>query len=100
MKEIINITSKGIKFKNEKITIEFASFEECNKNWIEYKKRKTGKETVTNLMYIGQRDSTSEPMFIELFTKPFTRFEFLNREEYNKVRDEILQANWKLLDLS
>lgn len=100
MKKIISITNNGIEFRNEELNIEFAGFEECNKNWIEYKKRKTGKEIVINSMYIGQRDSTSTPMFIEIFTNPFTRFEFQTREEYNEIRDKILGLNWKLIDLS
>lgn len=99
MKKIIEVLKTGVKYQDENAE-KFIKFDECNKNWVNYKKRRTGKDTINNLLYVGQKDSTSSPMYIELFIRPFIRFEFNDREDYNQVRDEINKNGWNLLDLS
>ncbi|MEI5908939.1 hypothetical protein WAK64_17975 [Bacillus spongiae] len=52
---------------------------------------------------IGQRDVSADPMFIEFFTRPFTRFEFKgsdSRQAFSSLKDELNAAGWTTLDQS
>ncbi|MBB6214121.1 hypothetical protein HNQ80_000190 [Anaerosolibacter carboniphilus] len=113
MKIIKSITSKGINYSDEAGEEKFIDFEECNENWIQYRKRteKLDDEKLANIKNndkcIGQRDICANPIFIEFFTRPFTRFEFKESDEYpdpkeafNCLQNEIILAGWKTLDLS
>ena len=44
--------------------------------------------------YVGQRDICAAPPFIELFTRPFTKFEF------SELNNKINSAGWNTIDLS
>lgn len=101
--EFINkITSDGIYYKNSKKMENFIDFSECYNNWINYQNKHNMKLTETVYKYIGQRDSCANPMFIELFSKPFVRFEFVQnaKKEFDFLRDKIKTMGWETLDLS
>lgn len=101
-KEIKKITSDGICYTNLEGKESFVDFKECNKNWINYQK-KFGENSVTILYkYVGQRNICDNPMFIEFFTKPFVRIEFLkdNKQEFNILKNKLTLLGWETLDLS
>lgn len=113
MKIIKSITIKGINYSDEPGEEIFIDFEECNKNWIEYRKRTENldDEKLDNIQIIdkgiGQRDICANPIFIEFFTKPFTRFEFKEsadypepKEAFIRLQNGIIAVGWKTLDLS
>ena len=106
---ITKILPDGIYYINTNGAKQFVDFKECNENWLAYRKRK---ETLTDEQVAelrgkdkttGQRDIHSQEAYIELFTKPFTRFVFSNptqMDEYRKVRDTMYSFGWTTHDLS
>lgn len=106
MKVIKSITAEGIKYFDEAGIDNFVDFKECNENWIQYRKR-TENLSDEKLEYIrrndkcvGQRDSCARPQFIELFTRPFTRFEFETEQAFVQMKNDIISNGWTTLDLS
>lgn len=106
---IEKITSDGIYYKNDSGQKGFCDFKKCNQNWISYRKRteRLNDEQIAMLEIkdktIGQRDVEANNCFIELFTRPFTRFDFVLPEqmsEYQKLRDGIYKNGWTTHDLS
>ena len=85
------------------------NFNECNKNWLSYRKRlehlsDEQMEIITKHdKTVGQRDIRNNSRCIEFFTKPFTKIEFSFPEkisEYEKLRDFIHEQGWSTIDLS
>ena len=108
MKKVKTISSIGMYYMDEYGADKFIDFEACNRNWLDYRKRKENliDEMVDYLRQtdncIGQRDICSSPRFIEFFTRPFTRLEFDESEEgwFTKLKNEIETAGWSTFDLS
>lgn len=113
MNIIKSVTAEGIRYFDSNGVEGFIDFKECNENWIQYRKRKESlSDDIVNDIRkvdkcIGQRDSCASPPFIELFTRPFTRFEFVKSNEYpepieafKKLKEDIMNAGWTTLDLS
>ena len=113
MKKINSITSKGINYCDETGETKFIDFVECNENWIQYRKRKEKLDDEKFSIIqasdkcIGQRDICSNPMFIEFFTRPFTRFEYREssdcpnpRDAFTRLQDDIISTGWMTFDLS
>ena len=113
MNTVRNITNEGINYIDSNGYEGFIDFKQCNENWIQFIKRKENlrvdrlNEIRKFDKYIGQRDSCENPPFIELFTKPFIRFEFIKSNEYpepidafKKLKEDIIKAGWKTLDIS
>ncbi len=108
MNLIKGISSKGIEYLNDKTNlIEFIDFQICNNNWVEYQimKRKLndidGQKFRERDRNIGQRDICANPCYIKFFTKPnMVKIEFNNKDEFEKIRDAIIQYGWRTLDLS
>jgi hypothetical protein len=106
---ISKITHEGIYYKNESGRDGFCNFQECNANWLSYRKRK---ESLSDSQVaalkgkdkcIGQRDVTANQCFIEIFTRTFTKFEFALPEEmtaYQTLREAIHMNEWTTHDLS
>lgn len=109
MKKIINITKEKLEYLNENNEKCYICFSECNNNWINYR-LKTEPNNHNNFSElkrkdncVGQRNSDANPIFIEFFTQPFTKFIFEGKdakEEYNKIRDSIFKNDWNTLDLT
>lgn len=106
---ITKIEPQGIYFSDTTGASRFISFNECNKNWLDYRRRKDllTKEQVTSLqgkdVTVGQRDMDSKKAYIQLFSKPFVKFEFSLPEklnEYRYLRDSIFQFGWSIIDWS
>ena len=102
-------TAEGIQFVDTFGSSLFLSFNECNENWLAYRKRTEflNDEQVNNLRgkdrTIGQRNADTTKNFIEFFTRPFIRFEFDNPEQvdaYRNLRDTIQTYGWTTHDLS
>lgn len=105
MKNIKSITSLGITYSDETGIEKFIDFKVCNQNWIDYRKRteKLNDNSIINDRCIGQRDVCAHPIFIEFFTRPFTRFELKgakSKEAFSNLQKEILSAGWNTIDLS
>jgi hypothetical protein len=106
MKSILSITSKGINYIDETGDKKFIDFNVCNQNWIAYRQRTENLNDPSNIVKdncVGQRDICANPIFIEFFTRPFTRFEFSGLESkkaFSSVVKEILSAGWNTIDLS
>lgn len=113
MNIIKDITLEGINYIDSNGVEGFIDFKQCNENWIQYRKRKENlsDENVNEIRKkdrcIGQRDACASTPFIELFTKPFTRFEFVKSDEYpdpieafKKLKESIMNAGWTTLDFS
>lgn len=113
MKKITSITTEGIRYIDEADEEKFIDFEECNRNWIQYRKRteKLDDEKLSNIKRIdksvGQRDICANTIFIEFFTRPFTRFEFNDfndsldsKEAFINLQNDITSVGWRTLDLS
>lgn len=115
-KRIVNITQQGIRYLDETGAEYLIDFDTCRRNWVAYvsqgtdftPKEMTDAETVC----IGWRNSIAQPPYIEFFTEPRTRFEFLEtlfdrifdrdkcRRNFQTLQQKILDAGWKTLDLS
>ncbi|MEC0232035.1 hypothetical protein [Paenibacillus alba] len=113
MKVIKSIMPNGLSYIDESGIDKFVDFKECNENWIKYRKRSENltDEKVGNIRKndkcIGQRDSCARPPFIEFFTRPFTRFVFVESTEgqhpeqtFAQLKSEINSAGWTTFDLS
>lgn len=103
--EIIRVMEKGIFYRNGKDQEHFIDFQECNKNWLAYRKRteNLSDQEVQDLKRkdktIGRRE-TEPTYFMEFFAKPFTKFQFSEMENYRKTRDLIWQYGWNTIDLN
>lgn len=113
MKLIKSVTTEGISYVDENGIEGYVDFKQCSENWIQYRKRSENlnHEKVIELKRsskcVGQRDICANPRFIEFFTRPFTRFEFIESDEYPdtemafcKLQNDIISAGWTTLDLS
>jgi len=119
MNKIKNVTPDGITYINGAGEDCFVDFKECNENWIQYRKKieQFNDEFADNIKkrdkYVGQRNSCSDPKFIEFFTYPkFTRFEFTRfafqeseqcrnpEKSFSEFKNKIILAGWTTLDLS
>lgn len=99
-KNIEKITKNGIYFLDLGNQINFIDFNKCYENWNRYL-GKSNEDNKMNFRCIGQRNSDKDNMFIEFFTKPFTRFEFFenDRGEYNNIKNKIELVGWRTIDL-
>jgi hypothetical protein len=108
MKIIKSIDSRGLSYTDELGILKYVDFKECNENWLKFRKRTESltDEKLESLKVsdkcIGQRDICAKPRYIEFFTKPFTKFEFedFDYDEYNKLKENILNIGWTMIDLS
>lgn len=86
----------------------FVDFKKCNENWLQFRKRTEclSNEQFENLKAndkcIGQGDICAKPRFIHFFTKPFTKIEFedINQEDFIKLKEDIINYGWTMIDLS
>ena len=112
MKIIKSVAKEGISYTDNGNDY-FINFEECNENWLEYRKRKECLNDVQlleikkNDRNVGRRDICAKPAFIEFFTRPFTKFEFNqlpkeleNKNDFSWLQKEIIAAGRTTMDLS
>jgi len=103
---IKKIIETGLYYVDEEGNERFLSFEKCNENWIDYRRRKGKVENVEllkNDRCVGQRETDIHNSYIEFFTKPFTRFSFerpLQKEEYLDILLTIMKFGWTIIDWS
>lgn len=100
--KIKKITADCICYVNQKGIEKVINLKECNENWLNYQKRQ-GKSYVVNFpKYVGQRNVTDDPMFIELFTRPFVRIEFPKdkKSKFDMLKEKLTTLGWATLDLT
>jgi len=106
---IVKVTSEGIHYISQSGQQTFLDFNDCNENWLLYRKKTDllNDEQLLTLRKkdktIGQRDISDKQKFIEFFTRPFTRFVFSipeQEEAYKELRDSIREFGWTTFDLS
>ncbi|OAA84677.1 hypothetical protein [Clostridium ljungdahlii] len=108
MNIIQSISSKGIEYLNEETKlIEFIDFQICNNNWIEYRIIKQRSSDIESQKIrkrdrnVGQRDSFTKSCYIKFFTKPsMIKIEFNSIDDFQNIRDAIIEHGWNTLDLS
>ncbi|MDL2274479.1 hypothetical protein LJC34_08105 [Oscillospiraceae bacterium OttesenSCG-928-G22] len=102
---IEKITSDGIYYKDSEGKEGLINFNECNENWLVYRQRT---EQLTDAQIsslrgwdrtVGQMEDDANPAFIEFFTRPFTKFEFNEMNEFNSMRDSVYSYGWTMVDL-
>lgn len=102
MNTIIYVNENVLCYKDEYGDDVLIDLKKCNENWIRYKVRMNYENKQPDTI-IGQRDICSSPCFIELFTRPFTRFTFDGQEAIEKFKywtEELQKAGWHTFDLS
>ena len=102
VQEIKEMNKNGIYYVNRCGVEKFVDFKECTENWITHQKRRGENHSIFSPKYVGQRNITGNPMFIEFFTKPFTRIEFQenDKQKFIILRDKLIEFGWETLDLS
>lgn len=93
---IKNVTKSGLEYVDENGKIQFIDFKICVQNSLDILRLNFPK-------YVAKRNVISDlgrksPYCIEFFTKPLTRFVFKNRADFSKVRWQIKQTEWLMLD--
>jgi len=110
-KKIISITSEGLTYQNNDGQTYFIDFEECKKNfskWLQEENELTDEETMhleNRTKCIAIRNAFEEPKYIEFFTFPRVRFEFIKSlfkddyKEFRKLDFRINGVGWKTFDI-
>ncbi|CAM3634418.1 hypothetical protein ERUR111494_04395 [Erysipelothrix urinaevulpis] len=99
--KIIKLTESKLKYVDDGVK-KSVNFNECHINWKEYIERSKSANS-SNLRtdrIIGQRDITANRIYIEFFTKPFTRIFFDDADEYRDLVQKLQRMNWHTIDLS
>ncbi len=99
MKKIVEITNAQIIYI-ESNEAKGVILKNCNENYLEYKVKNGERINPEDKIIVGQRKATDSESVIELFTRPFTRFNFESKEEYNAISEKISKQGWSLLDWS
>ena len=110
--KIIQITHSGIEYVDSTGNNHFIDFEVCKENWNNYSLESQDFEfsdtfDVQKSRCIGRRNSLGNPLFIEFFTEPITRFEFRYTffrrkamKAYFALYQAIIKAGWQLFDMT
>ncbi|NIK68644.1 hypothetical protein EV294_102355 [Paenibacillus sp. BK033] len=116
---IKNITSCGLAYFNDQHAEVLIDFMECRKNGVLYLNRSDlfeGEDrSIHSSSCVGLRDAFDNPMYIELFTEPRTRFVYPYRSsflkiignlrsrrayaQFRKTNDSLTKHGWTTLDL-
>lgn len=99
--KIIKLTESKLEYVEGDVK-KSVNFNECHTNWKKYIERSKNADS-SNLhtdRIIGQRDITANRIYIEFFTKPFTRIIFDDTDEYRDLVQKLNRLNWNTIDLS
>lgn len=112
IKKVESITSAGINYLSVNNKIEYISFEECNKNWIEHVLNSgefdnVDQSKLKHSKCVGIRNSIGSTPYIEFFSKPRMRFEFKkllffkdNLKKYYLFVENLHSCGWSTYDYS
>lgn len=115
---IKNITTNGLSYIDDQHEEVFIDFNECSRNWVHYLNSSELFEgegrSINSTSCVGWRDAFDNPMYVELFTEPRTRFvypygkSFLKRIEnmrsrrvythFRETNDSIIKHGWTTFD--
>ncbi len=117
---ILNISHKGLEYIDDEGNQNSIDFAVCRRNWVRYV-NESGEFGTANLsendsLCVAWRDISHRPPYIEFFTEPRTRFEFIAPtgifgrlfgrlfrrwlSDFHYLNSKILEARWQSYDLS
>lgn len=106
MKQIRNVTEKGLEYVDENGDDQYIDFEACYENFLNTlhfdleDNPEQQREINKKWKRVGQRDFSGHPPYIEFFTDPVARFEFASIDEFHQLRYQVEKAGWRTIDLA
>jgi hypothetical protein len=105
MKEITNITSEGLTYRDDEGKPQVIDFETCFQNYIISMEKSLGasitdedREFWLEDKYVGIRFAFGQPPAIEFYTEPHIYFEFQTKDDFWKVIVTMKAAGWRTND--
>jgi len=106
MKQITNISSKGITYTDEDNNSQFIDFEVCSQNFVKNMENRLGANKFTDqdrefwqkAKYVGLRVTFRQPPAIEFYTTPRIYFEFPTADDVRRVAYMIKKVGWRTND--
>ena len=105
VKEISNITAKGITYIDEDGNSQFIDFETCSQNYVMRMEKIRGsgftdedRELWQKMKFVGVRVTFRRPPAVEFYTEPRIYFEFPTSDDVWKVASKIKEVGWKMND--
>ena len=96
---VVDIDKNGILYINatdEEILIDF---NKCQSNHLDTIKEEY-QDFVRKTKSVGRRNLAENPLFIELYTDPITRFEFNSTDDGHDFWHRIRKSGWRTSDLT
>lgn len=94
------VTLQGILYRTPENESNFIDFANCYAHYLNTLKDEDSQTPVAKVKRVGQHDTNSQPPYIELFTVPITRFEFISINDCQQLRHWIRKNRWITMELT